>query len=74
MIVATEIMISMMRNPQPTRAEITDIAYAVLHGADVLMLSEETAIGKYPLESVIMMERGIIEAEKHLKNIKINSL
>jgi len=73
-IVATQIMESMMKNPQPTRAEITDIAYAILNGADILMLSEETAIGKYPLESVMMMERGIIEAEKHLENIKINSL
>ena len=73
-IVATQIMESMMKNPQPTRAEITDIAFAILNGADVLMLSEETAIGKYPLESVTMMERGIFEAEKHSKHKKINSL
>jgi pyruvate kinase len=73
-IVATQIMESMMKSPQPTRAEVTDIAYAILGGADILMLSEETTIGKYPLESVIMMEKGIIEAEKHSKNIKINKL
>lgn len=73
-IVATQIMESMMKNPVPTRAEITDIAYAILGGADILMLSEETAIGKYPLESVMMMEKAIIEAEKHTKDIQINKL
>lgn len=73
-IVATQIMESMMKSPQPTRAEVTDIAYAILNGADVLMLSEETTIGKYPLESVMMMEKAIVEAEKHLKDIKINKL
>lgn len=73
-IVATQIMTSMIENKEPTRAEITDIAYAILNGADAVMLSEESATGKYPLQSVIMMERGIIEAEKHSKDIKINKL
>jgi pyruvate kinase len=73
-IVATQMMESMVENPLPTRAEVTDIAYAILNGADAVMLSEESATGKYPLETVIMMEKGIMEAEKHLKNIKINSL
>lgn len=73
-VVATQMMLSMMENIEPTRAEITDIAYAIINGADAVMLSEESATGKYPLEAVIMMERGIIEAEKHFKNIKINKL
>lgn len=71
-IVATQMMDSMMENLKPTRAEITDIAYAILGGADAVMLSEETTIGKHPLEAVIMMEKTIREAEKHLKDIKIN--
>jgi len=73
-IVATQMMLSMTENPQPTRAEVTDVAYAILSGADAVMLSEESATGKYPLEAVMMMERTIIESEKHLKNIKINNL
>lgn len=73
-IVATQMMTSMMDNKEPTRAEVTDIVYAILGGADAVMLSEESAIGKYPLEAVSMMEKVIIEAEKHLKNIEINGL
>ena len=73
-IVATQMMLSMTEHSEPTRAEITDIAYAIINGADAVMLSEESATGKYPLETVIMMEKGIIEAEKHLKNIKMNKL
>jgi len=73
-IVATQMMLSMTENREPTRAEVTDIAYAVLNGADAVMLSEETTTGKYHLQAVMMMEKAIIEAEKHLKNIKINNL
>ncbi|MEI6581106.1 MAG: pyruvate kinase [bacterium] len=65
-IVATQMMFSMIENPLPTRAEVTDIAYAILNGADAVMLSDESANGKHPLEAVEMMERGILETEKHL--------
>jgi pyruvate kinase len=67
-------MLSMVKSPLPTRAEVTDVAYAIINGADAVMLSEESATGKYPLEAVEMMERGVLEAEKHLKNPQINSL
>jgi len=74
-IVATQMMFSMTENKTPTRAEITDIAYAILNGADAVMLSEESALGKYPLEAIKMMEKEILESEKHLsKDFIINSL
>jgi pyruvate kinase len=74
-IVATQMMLSMIENLSPTRAEVTDIAYAIINGADAVMLSEESANGKHPLEAVEMMERGILEAEKHLStSFTINSL
>ncbi len=62
-IVATQMLESMINSPRPTRAEVTDIALAVWQGASALMLAAETAVGKFPVKAVEVMHRTIVESE-----------
>lgn len=67
-IMATELLKSMTNSPFPTRAEVSDVYNSVVAGVDAVMLSDETAIGKFPVETVKLMKETVEEAEKHTVN------